>query len=108
VIPIFDLKKRFGIGKISSDPKNVVIILATDDDKMIGILVDAVSDIIESRKEDIKDSPKTDANIDEEFVKGLIPGEDFMTILLDTGTLFNHEELSKTYDSIKKKNTGTK
>ncbi|MDA0966317.1 MAG: chemotaxis protein CheW [Proteobacteria bacterium] len=108
VIPIFDLKKRFGIGKISSDPKNVVIILATDDDKMIGILVDAVSDIIESRKEDIKDSPEMDTGIDDKFISGLIPGEESMTILLDTGVLFSHDEISDTYDTIKKQNAKRK
>ncbi|MDG4543949.1 MAG: chemotaxis protein CheW, partial [Rickettsiales bacterium] len=101
-------KKRFGIGKISSDPKNVVIILATDDDKMIGILVDAVSDIIESRKEDIKDSPEMDTGIDDKFISGLIPGEESMTILLDTGVLFSHDEISDTYDTIKKQNAKRK
>lgn len=101
VIPIFDLKKRFGTGEISPDPQNVIIILAIDEEKMIGILVDAVSDIVESKKEDIKESPKTEPSIDEEFIQGLIPGEESMTVLLDTSALFNHEELSKTYESIK-------
>lgn len=94
VVPIFDLRARFGQGDTEAHEKNVVIILAVGE-RIIGILVDAVSDILSVGSDEIKSTPsKTENNIDEEFVEGLISIDDNkMVILLDAARLFDEDVL---------------
>jgi len=91
IIPIFDLRARFGGGLTQATEKNVVIILAVGE-RTIGILVDTVSDILTVASEDIKTSPDTDAtDIDDKFVNGLIAVEERMVVLLDISILLNND-----------------
>jgi len=84
VIPIFDLKERFGEGKADISGLHVVIIMAIAD-RIIGVLVDAVSDILTVKESAIKDAPRggNKVNVDEQFITGLIGIDDRMVVLLD-------------------------
>jgi purine-binding chemotaxis protein CheW len=88
VIPIFDLKGRFEIGETVATEKHVVIILAVGD-RLMGILVDAVSDIIEVESDLIKQAPQMESKLDDKFVQGLISIEDKMVVVLDIDSLFD-------------------
>jgi purine-binding chemotaxis protein CheW len=87
IIPIFDLRARFGMQTIEPTAKNVIIILAVGD-KTIGILVDSVSDILNVAKSEIRDTPAMDSDINVDFIAGLVPIGDRMVILLDVAKLF--------------------
>lgn len=93
VIPIFDLRHRFNMGVTTPNEKNVVIIIAVGE-RLIGILVDAVSDILEVTKEQIRPAPQVDSKIDEDFVEGLISVEDKMVVILNIENLFDPETLA--------------
>jgi len=82
VIPIFDLRKRFGMGDTEPTEKNAVIILAVGK-RLIGLLVDAVSDILSANASDIRPAPHVESKIDANFVSGLIAIEEKMVVLLD-------------------------
>lgn len=91
IIPIFDLRARFS-GKITdATAKHVVIIIAVQE-RIIGVLVDAVSDILDVEQDDIRPTPSVDGEKDE-FIKGLISLEQRMVVLLDIELLFNNEEV---------------
>lgn len=91
IIPIFDLRARFGGGLTNANEKNVVIILAVGN-RTIGILVDAVSDILTVGTNDIKASPDADTSaIDDRFVSGLIAVEGRMVVLLDIDVLLHND-----------------
>jgi purine-binding chemotaxis protein CheW len=94
VIPIFDLRNRFDMGVTQPDEKNVVIIIAVGE-KLIGILVDAVSDILSTNADQIKEAPKTSSTIDGDFVEGLISIEEKMVVILDVARLFDEEVLAE-------------
>ncbi len=96
VIPIFDLKSRFGQGHIVPNEKNVVIVISIES-RTVGILVDAVSDILSIKEDQIKASPSSNNEMDikEEYVKGLISHNDKMVVSLDVDTLFHSEEVTK-------------
>jgi len=99
VIPIFDLRIRFGQGETVPDEKNVVIVISIGE-RTIGILVDAVSDILNIPSSDIKASPSSgETEIDDEYVAGLISHEEQMVIVLDVEFLFDSQELEKVTDS---------
>ena len=93
IIPIFDLRCRFGEGLTSATPKHVVIILATRD-RNIGVLVDAVSDIITVEQSALKPAPRDgSSDVDERFVDGLIDHDSRMIVHLNIENLFHEHTL---------------
>lgn len=97
IIPIFDLRARFGMGATEAHAKNAVIILSAGE-RIIGILVDTVSDILDSTSDDIKPSPSVENNTKDEFIEGIISVGERMVILLDVKRLFDAEMLSQVMD----------
>lgn len=91
IIPIFDLRARFGMGLTHAHDKNVVIILAVGQ-RTVGILVDAVSDILTTSSSEIKPPPSMDT-IDAEYLNGLISIHDRMVAILDAEHLFKEDSL---------------
>ncbi len=95
VIPIFDLRSRFGQGETNATEKNVVIVISVGK-RTIGILVDAVSDILTVKQSEIKLNPTSnEAGIDDAYVTGLISNAEHMVIVLDTDYLFDGKTLQK-------------
>jgi purine-binding chemotaxis protein CheW len=93
VIPIFDLRKRFSMGDTEPHEKNAVIILSVGD-RLIGILVDAVSDILSTNASNIRPAPHVESKIDTNFVSGLIEREEKMVVLLDVEKIFDTTTLT--------------
>jgi len=95
VVPIFDLKARFGAGNNQYDIKKVIIVISVDE-QLIGVLVDAVSDILEVDKKEIKHSNAAETAIKEEFIQGMIlQGEKEMVAVLDQDKLFCKQALTQ-------------
>lgn len=105
VIPIFDLRSKFMGSFTEVTSKHVVVVLSVGS-KIIGILVDSVSDILSVTKEHIKPSPsQSEHGLHDSFVKGLIAVTDAvkekavnaikkhnrMVVLLDVASLFSEE-----------------
>ena len=92
ILPIFDLRCRFGLGMTQAESKHVIIIIALEK-RSIGILVDTVSDILTVNSEEVKAAPSMEGNasIDEKYVSGLISVDQRMVILLDMERLFESE-----------------
>lgn len=94
IIPIFDLRTRFHRGVTEATPKHVVIILAVGE-RNIGILVDTVSDILDTSADQIKPAPTSDTQIDAAFISGLISLENRMVVLLNVEHLFDIKHIEK-------------
>lgn len=92
IVPIFDLRARFGHGETSASEEHVVIIVALGD-RLIGVLVDAVSDILTLEPSDILPVPKVDAYADQNFISGLVPRDGHLVALLQLEELFDIGEL---------------
>lgn len=93
VIPIFDLRARFGGPLTEATEKNVVIIMAVGD-RIAGILADTVSDIISVNSNEIKTAPKTErGNIEDDFIGGLIAVDQKMVALLEMEHLLNPDDI---------------
>lgn len=101
VIPIFDLRCRFGQGNTEATEKHVVIVMAIGQ-RTVGVLVDAVSDILSVAGSEIKEAPNSgEATIDEAYISGLISAEDKMVVLLDVEHLFDSHMLKEADSSSK-------
>jgi len=90
VLPIYDLRARFGLGLTEPTKLHVVVIVAVED-KSIGILVDAVSDILIIPKDEIRAVPEMERSIDEAYLSGLVTVEGRMVALLAVEKLFELE-----------------
>lgn len=93
IIPIFDLNARFTKKQTHANAKHVVIILAVGE-RNIGILVDAVSDILTVNTDDIQPAPEVNTQVDSRFINGLISLDNRMVVLLEVKNLFDVKELN--------------
>jgi len=97
IVPIFDLRCRFGQGETNATPIHVVVIVAVED-RVIGILVDRVSDILTVENGEIRKVPDLDGQEDEDHIVGLVTAGDRMVALLDAASLFHAEIIEKNVD----------
>ncbi len=97
IIPIIDLRIRFGIGKIDYTPATVVIVLSVENAErqyMMGFVVDAVSDVLNAEGEDIKPAPFVAGSIPRDLVKGLVNVQNDAVTLLNVEQLLTLEEVN--------------
>lgn len=92
IVPIFDLGGRFGMG-LTETSRLHVIIIANVLDRLVGLLVDGVSDILSVQSADIRPVPDMDRTGSAEFLAGIIPVNESMVVLLALEKLFHHNEL---------------
>lgn len=71
----------------------VVKVAIASDHKVIGIVVDAVSDVFSVNHNDVRSAPDFGDDTDLGFIKGLTNAEDKMVILLDINKLLGSETL---------------
>lgn len=81
IVPIFDLRARFGDGQTNPTKNHVVVVMSVGE-KWIGILVDAVSDILTVSKDDIHNVPEGNS-VDTELLNGIVTHESRMVGLID-------------------------
>ncbi len=99
IVPIVDLRKRFELESIPYGTTTVVIVLRVEsrtgsDSRIMGIVVDAVSDVYNVAMEDVKPAPDFGSVVNIEFVKGIATVEEKMVIILDIDHLLNSDELA--------------
>ncbi len=92
IVPIVDLRSRFELEQVEYSNTTVVIVLKTissGDEKTIGFVVDAVSDVYNVTDEQLKPSPDFGSAVSTEFVRGLATVDEKMLILLDIDHLMD-------------------
>ena len=91
VIPIVDLRLRFGIPEQTpTDATRIMVVNVAG--KTIGIVVDAVSEVLRIAQGQIAPPPPTVAGLGREYLTGLAKLEQRLLILLDIDRLLTHEE----------------
>ncbi len=97
VVPIVDMRKRFGLDSIEYGPTTVVIVvrMAHDDQqRTVGLVVDAVADVYRLDGETIQAAPDMGDNRRTEFVNGLATVDEKMVILLDVDRLLDLNDIA--------------
>jgi purine-binding chemotaxis protein CheW len=95
IVPVFDLRCRFGQGLTQATRSHVVIIVSTLN-RIIGLLVDAVSDILTVNADEIRPVPETERDrAGAEFLAGIIAVNDGMVVLLSLENLFGAAVVAK-------------
>ncbi len=90
IVPIFDLRTRFGGGVTTASARHVIMVVSVRA-RVVGILVDAVADIITITAGNIQPVPELERKTDSTFLSGLVTVEGRMVALLDLDSLFDAE-----------------
>lgn len=91
IIPIYDLKMRFGIGKSDCNIKNAIVFISAQN-RTTGILVDSVSDIISVSNEELRPAPDMYGEIKKEYINSLVSVGEKMVVLINIERLFEDED----------------
>ena len=92
IVPIIDMRIRFNCESANYDVFTVVIILNLRH-RVVGIVVDSVSDVMEIATENIQPAPEVESAIDSACIAGLGSVSDRMLILLDIEKLMSSEDM---------------
>ena len=101
VIPIIDIKKRFNLQSETQDDDMRIVIIEIAG-TTVGIIVDAVKEVLRIPADAVEPAPELASGIDEEYIRGVGKLDDRLLILLDLEHLLAKDELHKV-----KAHTGT-
>ncbi|MBL7003790.1 MAG: chemotaxis protein CheW [Gammaproteobacteria bacterium] len=91
IIPIIDLRVRFSLKSFDYISTTVIIVLSVGE-HMMGIVVDAVSDVLAVKKDEIKKTPSLGSKINTDYLLGMVTRDDGMVMLVNSEKLLDTEE----------------
>lgn len=100
VVPVIDLKLKFGLGETGKTLDTAVIVMEIqmeDEQVIVGVLSDSVQEVIEILPEHIDPAPKLGTNLHSDFIYGMGKKEEEFLIVLDIDKVFTHEELQTAF-----------
>ncbi len=93
VIPIMDLRRRFAMEEVEPGPRSCIVILEGDPARgaqgLIGMTVDAVSEVTTVRSDDIDDTPTFTQGVDTNYILAMAKAGDKVRILLNIDQVLN-------------------
>lgn len=93
IVPIVDLRLKFNLGSADYTAQTVVIVLNIGQ-RVVGVVVDGVSDVLSLGGEQIKPAPEFGATLSTHYLMGLGSLEDRMLILVDIEKLMTSDEMA--------------
>ena len=97
VIPVSDLRLRFGMDAIAYNDRTCIIVVdirGADSTTRMGVIVDAVSEVLNVRKEEIEAAPSFGALARTEYILGMANMDESVKILLDIDRVFDPEDIA--------------
>lgn len=92
IVPIIDLRVKFQLPSADINENTVIIVLNLTN-RIVGIVVDGVSDVLALNAEQVKPAPDFSATLSTKYLLGLGTLNDRMLILVDIEKLLNSEEM---------------
>ncbi len=92
IVPIVDLRIKFRLGKVEYTPFTVVIILNVAG-RVIGVVVDSVSDVLSLTPAQIRQAPDFSGSFDTKYIVGLASVEERMLIVTDIERLMTSADM---------------
>jgi purine-binding chemotaxis protein CheW len=97
VIPVIDLRLRFGMEAIDYTERTCIIVVeieSTAGTVQIGVVVDAVSEVLNVNAEDVEETPTFGAKLNTDYILGMAKMEGGVKILLDIDKVLSSDELA--------------
>ena len=98
IVPIIDLRDRFSLESVPYGPTTVVIVLKVmngEKSRIMGIVVDAVSEVYNIEQDAMKEPPDFGTMISIDYIEGLATVDEKMIIMLDIDHLLNTEMMQE-------------
>ncbi len=98
VIPVMDLRLRFGMDEVDYNERTCIIVVEVDgqaDTVMVGIVVDSVSEVLNIKEEDIEDAPVFGVKLSTDYILGMAKMDKEVKILLEIDRVLKSEEIEK-------------
>lgn len=99
IVPIVDLRIKFNMAGTEINEKTVVIVLSLAQ-RVVGIVVDGVSDVLSLNAEEIKPAPDFSVTLSTDYLLGLGSVDERMIILVDIEKLLTSEEMELVEKSV--------
>lgn len=96
VIPIIDLRLKFSMEAIDYTDRTCIVVVEIDSDDnmvLIGIVVDAVSEVLNIKEEEIEETPAFGTKMNTAYILGMAKTDGGVKILLDIDKVLSHEEI---------------
>ena len=93
IVPIIDLRMKFGMGMTEPTFFTVVVVVNVRN-RVMGFLVDAVSDVLDLNAKDIQPPPELGSSVDITFVAGIGNSNDCLVTLLNIDRVLTDEEVA--------------
>ena len=97
VIPVIDLRLRFGLDAIDYNDRTCIIVVEIEglvETMQIGIVVDAVSEVLNIKSDDIESAPTFGTKLNTDYIFGMAKIEGGVKILLEIDRVLNEKEIS--------------
>ena len=97
VVPIIDLRIRFGQKDVEYKPTTVIIVLSVErnnEKHVVGAVVDAVSDVLDVNSKELRKAPDFGTTVNTRYINGMIMIKQRMVILLNVDKLLDPDELA--------------
>lgn len=92
IVPIIDLRIKFNLGNVDYNDTTVVIILNLSN-RVVGVVVDSVSDVLTLTPDQIKAAPQLSTSLDTKYITGLGTIDQRMLILVDIEKLMTSRDM---------------
>ncbi|MDQ2932304.1 MAG: chemotaxis protein CheW [Gemmatimonadota bacterium] len=92
VVPLIDLRTRFGMARLSPRPDHRILVVAIGDD-LLGVTVDSVHEVMSVAPGDIEAPPPLFRGLQADYLRGLVFGEGSVIIFLDVARVLTSSEL---------------
>jgi purine-binding chemotaxis protein CheW len=92
IVPVIDLRVKFGMANPSYDASTVMVVLRIAE-RVVGIVVDGVSDVIRLAPSDVKAAPDMGTLVDSSYLAGLATRDERMILLVDIEKFLSGGEL---------------
>lgn len=93
IIPVVDLRRALAMPAAEHGPFTVIIVV-TVGTRVMGLIVDAVSDVLDVARADIHSTPDFGSRIDARFIHGMARAGDKLVVLLDIERVLAGEEVA--------------
>ena len=93
IIPVVDFRLKFSMAETEYNQFTVIIVV-TVGTKVVGLVVDGVSDVLNIPPPDILAAPEFGAEVDTRFIKGMAKAGEKLVILLDIDKILGDQELA--------------
>ncbi|MCM8536502.1 MAG: chemotaxis protein CheW [Lentisphaeraceae bacterium] len=98
VIPVMDIRLRFGMAARDYDERTCVIVV-NHKENVVGLVVDTVSEVLDIPEESIEGSPQFSSNLSNDFVSGMGKVEEQIKMIIDVNSLLFRD--SEILESVK-------